>query len=68
MENERKNKIEYRKEGDYYITNWIFIFLCRNALLAMINKDNELLSTFNVPKTVGNVVHASSIRSSSVFV
>ena len=21
MENERKNKIEYRKEGDYYITN-----------------------------------------------
>lgn len=21
MENERKKKIEYRKEGDYYITN-----------------------------------------------
>lgn len=23
MENERKNKIEYRKEGDYYIPNLI---------------------------------------------
>ena len=73
------------------------------ALLAMINRDNELLSTkaemsdidfakwnrsvyeyakkssnlilkkgikatFDVPKTVGNIVHASSIRSSIVFV
>ena len=73
------------------------------ALLAMINRDNELLSTkaemsdidfakwnrsvyeyakkssnlvlkkginatFDVPKSVGNIVHASIIRSSSVFV
>ena len=73
------------------------------ALLAMINRDNELLSTkaemsdidfakwnrsvyeyakkssnlvlkkginatFNVPKTIGNIVHASSIRGSKVFV
>ena len=73
------------------------------GLLAMINRDNELLSTkvemsdidfakwnrsvyeyakkssnlvlkkginatFDVPKTVGNIVHVSSIRSSRVFV
>lgn len=73
------------------------------ALLAMINRDNELLSTktemsdidfakwnrsvyeyakkssnlvlkrginatFNVPKTVKNIVHASSIKSSKIFV
>lgn len=74
-----------------------------HALLAMINRDNELLSTksemsdiefakwnrsiydyakkssnlvlkeginatFDVPKTIRNIVHASSIRSSRVFV